>query len=231
MHRIKSEKSRENHKCIFCAKTFTQARSLNEHIDAIHDTKKNYECNTCGILFSQKMSSIQRQSHEDLCLKKHLKAVDDNIDELSENENLEMNHDLNDGTPKDHIKIEEDVVDEVSETDNLEEIGHDLNKIHHQSKDTIQDDNDLEFSHNNMSKAVNDGQKKQKCYYCGKYFSEKRYLKTHIQIVHEGRKVHRCNECGKPFSPNVSLKQRKTHESVCLKKKINRKKRQVQYMW
>ena len=75
MPRTKSEKSRENHKCIFCAKTFTQARSLNEHIDAIHDTKKNYECNTCGILFSQKMSSIQRQSHEDLCLKRHLKAV------------------------------------------------------------------------------------------------------------------------------------------------------------
>ena len=74
MHLTKSEKSRENHKCIFCAKTFTQARSLNEHIDAIHDTKKNYECNTCGILFSQNMSLIQRQSHEDLCLKKHLKA-------------------------------------------------------------------------------------------------------------------------------------------------------------
>ena len=53
-----------------------------------------------------------------------------------------------------------------------------------------------------------------KCDYCGKSFSLKAQLKTHIHTVHEGYKKYECESCLKSFSQKGHLKKhiRSVHE-------------------
>ena len=55
-----------------------------------------------------------------------------------------------------------------------------------------------------------------KCKLCGKNFSRKGNLKTHIKFVHEGIKEHKCNLCGKSFTSSKDLKRhtKAVHELI-----------------
>ena len=49
------------------------------------------------------------------------------------------------------------------------------------------------------------GEKHHECAHCGKKFSWKSRLKTHI-MTHTGEKPHECAECGKKFTEKSKLK-------------------------
>ena len=50
--------------------------------------------------------------------------------------------------------------------------------------------------------------KEHKCGYCGKSCGSKRYMKIHIDVVHEG-KTYDCDTCGKSFATEGVLNKHK----------------------
>ena len=110
--------------------------------------------------------------------------------EISENENLEVNPDLNDET-----------INEIS-SDSESQISGVSNNISIPSENEKEEDLDSQL--NEESKC--EGYKDYECDSCGKSFTKLRELKQHLHTVHDGYKDHKCESCGKSFTSSEYLK-------------------------
>ena len=55
------------------------------------------------------------------------------------------------------------------------------------------------------------------CQECGRYFSRKSYLSTHIRTVHRGERPWKCRHCGKSFGQSSN---RDTHERAACRSRL-----------
>ena len=54
-------------------------------------------------------------------------------------------------------------------------------------------------------KGIKPVSKDHKCGFCGKSFSRKSYLRSHVKIIHEEMQINKCELCEKSFTSKRSL--------------------------
>ena len=192
IHLKKEKHKNKNTFCTKCNKTFTVAKSLQRHIESVHEGKRPFKCDHCELRFSEKRN-----------VKKHISAVH------------EKQKPFNCGScdskfaTKTTLKLHTDVVHEGKKpygcieceakfaTRNKLETHH--SAVHGGIKPYSCSHCDMKFALKYRVKEhierIHEGKKPFQCLTCTARFFKDHVMREHIRVVHEGIKPFKCPNC------------------------------------
>ena len=172
-------KSAVKHKCTICQRGFNSPKDLRSHVNAIHEGKRDFKCNSCGKCFGRVHTlnvHIQRS---------HGKAIGKYVCSYCERR-FHTNYHLNSHTTAIHEKGEKTF--ECSKSfGNKNSVSLHKRRIHEENaKQTCIQCGKL-FNKQYLKKhieTVHEGQKIH-CNLCNQVFTQASAMKKHIKIIHE----------------------------------------------
>ena len=190
---MNTEELFHSQKCGICDKSFTEIIKLRVHLIKVHKLQRNFKCEHCGKIFSQKSNL---DNHIDLNHRKFSQGSLDNfLDNISQ-------------------ICEETSSKKCTNSKKCEQCGKDFDSISNLRHHNDRFHNKFEHGKNKLNCKIcnklfkakqyllshistfHEGKKEVKCDFCDREFPRKDYLKEHVEVEHEFRNYN-CEKCTK----------------------------------
>ena len=177
--------------CGYCEKTFGRKEHLKRHVNSVHEGVK-FDCNICEMSFSRKDK-----------LKIHLKSV--HGDNTKTSTKIEPGDQHNRKNESHDIEVKEEPIDENDQQMNKTQLEYQSN-IKHEIKDGSHDENYVNQKRKIYNQQMkNEPKQKVVCETCGKEFTRREHLRTHIMNIHD-TSPRKCKFCDETFMTSKTLK-------------------------